>query len=318
MTSASALQTPVALVIFNRPDHTARALEAIAAARPPRLYVIADGPRPDRPEDARLVAEARAVIDRVDWPCEVRTCYSDVNLNCHGRIASGLDWLFANETEAIIVEDDCLPDPTFFRYCEELLERYRDDDRVQMISGFTPAALRDSAHSYRFSRTYAVWGWATWARAWRYYDPTMRAWPAMRRTRWVENHLGDRKQAALARAWFDEAHSGPIRQWDYQWLFSGWLRDAVAVSPSANLVRNIGFGAGATHMHDADDAYANTPTRPLEFPLRHPTRIDVDLRAERELWEVMVERFLRWRRARLRRRVASRFAVTARGRQELR
>lgn len=317
MAPASELRTPVALVIFNRPECTARVFRAIAAARPRRLYVIADGPRGDHPEDERLVAEARAVIDRVDWPCELRTCYSDDNLNCHRRIASGLDWLFANEPEAIILEDDCLPDPTFFPYCEQLLERYRDDERVQMISGSTGAAVRDATYSYRFSKCYSVWGWATWARAWTHYDPKMRGWPEMRRTRWLEDHLGDRKRAMLARNWFDGAHAGSIRQWDFQWLFSGWLRNAVAVSPGVNLVTNIGFGAGATHMHDANHPFANTPTRPIEFPLRHPARVQVDDEAERAMWDVMVARFIRARRARLRRRVASRSAVTARGRQAL-
>ena len=312
------LRTPVALVIFNRPDHTMRVLNAIAAVRPRTLYVIADGPRCDRPEDERLVAETRAVIDRVDWPCELRTCYSEENLNCHIRIASGLDWLFADEPEAIILEDDCVPEPTFFRFCEELLQRYRDDERVQMISGSTATAVDDAACSYRFSRTYSIWGWATWARAWTHYDATMRAWPRVRDTRWLENHLGDERQAMLARTWFEAAHSGPIRQWDFQWLFSGWLRDAVAVSPSVNLVSNIGFGAGATHMHDADHSFANIPAKAMEFPLRHPAHIEIDETTERATWEPLLAEFFSAGRALQRRRIMGRFATGRRALAQVR
>jgi hypothetical protein len=296
------LRTPVALFIFNRPDCTARVLEAIAAARPSVLFVIADGPRAEHPEDERLVAETRAVIDRVDWPCELRTCYSDINLNCDRRIASGLDWVFANVPEAILLEDDCLPDTTFFPYCEQLLERYRTDERVHMISGSNPTGSSDT-YSYHFSRCFPVWGWASWARAWKHYDPEMRAWPEVRATGWLEDHLGEREAATLARTWFDHAHSGPIRQWDFQWLFSGWMRDAVAAVPSVNLVTNIGFGADATHHHDAEHPFAAVPGERIDLPLRHPPRVQVLDAADRAMWDVMVTRFTRARRGRFRRRM---------------
>jgi hypothetical protein len=261
------------------------------------------------------VAETRAVIDRVDWPCELHTCYSDVNLRCGRRIASGLDWLFANEPEAIVLEDDCLPDPTFFAYCEQLLERYRDDERVHMISGSTPTTAPHTTYSYRFSQCYSIWGWATWARAWKHYDPEIRAWAELRDTHWIEDHLGDRKAAMLARAWFDRTYADPIEQWDFQWLFSGWRRNAVAVTPGVNLVTNIGFGAGASHLRDANHPFASIPAEPIELPLRHPPRIELDDRAERAMWDVGVTRFLRGRRRRSRRRMAQRFAVRTRGRR---
>lgn len=303
MIAASNLRTPVALFIFNRPDCTARVLEAIAAARPPVLFVVADGPRAEHPNDDRLVAEARAVIDRVDWPCEVRRRYSDVNLNCDRRIASGLDFVFANAPEAIVLEDDCLPDPTFFPYCEQLLERYRDDERVHMISGSNPTGA-SGMYSYHFSRCFPIWGWASWARAWKHYDPEMRAWPDLRETGWLRDHLGDRRAAMLARAWFDQAHAGPIRQWDFHWMFSGWLRNAVAVAPSVNLVTNIGFGEGATHQGDVNHPFAAVPAQAIDFPLRHPPRVEVLDEADRATWDVMVGRFARARRGRLRRRMA--------------
>ena len=129
------MRTPVAFLIFNRPDATRRVFESIRDAKPPLLLVVADGPRPDRPDDSRACAEARSLIDRVDWNCEVRTNYSDVNLGCGKRVSSGIDWVFQQVEEAIILEDDCVPDPTFFRFCEELLEKYRHDERISEIGG---------------------------------------------------------------------------------------------------------------------------------------------------------------------------------------
>jgi hypothetical protein len=287
MTPVSPLRTPVALFIFNRPDCTARVLEAIAVAKPPALFVIADGPRPGHPEDERLISETRAVIDRVDWPCELHTNYSDVNLNCDPRIASGLDWVFAKVPEAILLEDDCVPDPTFFPYCEQLLERYRADERVHMISGSNVVGA-SGAYSYHFSRCYPVWGWASWARAWNHHDREMRAWPRLRETGWLENHLGDRRTAELVRPWFDDAHSGPSPQWDIQWMFSSWLNDALAVMPRVNLVSNIGFGNNATHKHDANHPFADVPAQPIEFPLLHPPRVGVLEDADRAAWDALV------------------------------
>jgi hypothetical protein len=303
-----ALRTPIALLIFNRPDFTARVLEAVAAARSPALFVVGDGPRPGRPEDERLVAEARAVIDRVDWDCEVLTSYSEINLGCDRSIARGLDWVFDTVREAIILEDDCVPDQSFFPYCEQLLERYRDDERVQMIGGSNPVGAR-GAYSYHFSWSYPVWGWASWARAWRHYDHEMGEWPRLRETDWLESRLGDRRAAKLARYWFDGTHAAPIRQWDFLWTFSGWLRDAVAATPSVNLVSNIGYGENATHLRDRNHPFANVPAQSIDFPLRHPPRVEVLDAAERAAWDVLVARFARARRAGSRRRMAGYLAA---------
>jgi hypothetical protein len=298
------LKAPVALLIFNRPVCTARVLDAIADARPPVLFVVGDGPRPDNPADERLVAEARAVIDRVDWPCEIVTCYSDFNLGCGRRVASGLDWVFANVGEAIVLEDDCVPHPTFFRYCEELLERYRDDERVHMIGGSNPLGERDS-YSYHFSWSYPIWGWASWARAWKHYDYEMREWPRLRESDWLTDRLGDRRAVELARFWFDATHAGTIKQWDFQWTFSGWLRNSVAVTPSVNLVTNIGFGNDATHLHDVNDPFAGVEAQPIDFPLRHPPRVAVVDGTDRAVWDVLAASFEQGRRGGFQRRIVS-------------
>src|SRR5579871_4386735 len=165
------LTTPVALIVFNRPDTTRQVFQEIRRVRPPVLLVVADGPRRDHPEDEQLCRETRAVAEEVDWPCQVLTEYSDVNLGCRHRPASGLDWVFSQVEEAIILEDDCVPHPSFFRFCSELLSRYRDDARIGTIAGTNVQGGRKrGGASYYFSKYPTIWGWASWRRAWALYD----------------------------------------------------------------------------------------------------------------------------------------------------
>ena len=264
------LSTPVALFVFNRPTATARVLEAIEVVRPRRLFIVADGPRDNHPTDAAQCVATRSILDCVDWPCEIHTNYADVNLGCRRRVSSGLDWLFANVSEAIILEDDCLPHSSFFPYCEELLERYRDDDRIGMISGdnFQPRA-RTYRDSYYYSRYIHIWGWASWRRAWIHYDVDMKLWPSVRATSILEHFLGSRHAARAWRDIFDEVYAGRINTWDYQWTFACWMRNALSILPRANLVSNIGFGDGATHTADA--GHQSGTTGVIDSPLQHPS-----------------------------------------------
>ena len=186
---------PVAFLIFNRPELTRKVFASIAQARPSKLLVVADGPREDVSDDEENCSEARATIDRIDWDCEVLTNYSSVNMGCRARISTGLEWVFKNVEEAIILEDDCIPHPTFFRFCKELLARYRDDQRVMMISGNNFQMGRKwTPCSYYFSRFFHCWGWATWRRAWKHYDIDMGLWPALEDGSWLLHVLGDKAQ----------------------------------------------------------------------------------------------------------------------------
>lgn len=273
--TAALTRTPVALLVFNRPALTERVFAAVAQARPSQLLVVADGPRADHPDDERLVAETRRVIEQVSWPCEVLTSYAAENLGCRQRISSGLDWVFSQVDEAIILEDDCLPDPSFFAFCEDLLERYGEDERVQMVSGSSLLAGRQfTQDSYYFSRWYHIWGWATWARAWQGYDVDMRRWSELRDTRWLEERLPE-TEASVVRAMFDGAYDGTVNTWDFQWVLHGWLRDGVCAKPVVNLVSNIGYGEMASHERNADHPVANLPTTSIRFPLRHPNAVEV-------------------------------------------
>jgi hypothetical protein len=268
------IQSPVVFLIFNRPEQTARIFAAIRAARPARLLVVADGPRLGRAGEEELCGKTRSVIDGVDWPCHVLRNFSDVNMGCGRRVSSGLDWAFAHVEEAIILEDDCLPDPNFFPYCVELLERYRADERIMMISGdnFQNGASR-TPNSYYFSQLVHCWGWATWRRAWRHYDFTMSDWRQRRRTQWINAVTKNPVMGLRWRDCFDAVMAGKIDTWDYQWVYCIMARNGLSIVPDVNLVTNIGFGAGATHTLTVAQRYI-VPSRAIGFPLRHPVTVE--------------------------------------------
>lgn len=265
------LTTPVVFLIFNRPDTTQRVFDAIRLAQPKQLLVIADGPRASRLYEAERCQETRQIIEQVDWDCEVSKNYTDVNLGCKQRVSSGLDWAFSQVEEAIILEDDCLPHPTFFPFCEELLERYRLDQRIMAISGDNFQAGRQRTQdSYYFSRYNHIWGWATWRRAWKFYDVTMAQWPIVRDQQWLNDLLETRQARWYWSDVFQAAYEGKIDTWDYAWTFACWIHRGLTVLPKVNLISNIGFGTEATHTTDTKNPFANLPTQAMLFPLRHP------------------------------------------------
>ena len=265
------LKTPVAFIIFKRPDTTEKVFEAIRQAKPPKLLVIADGARKDKPGEAGKCAATRAIIDRVDWDCEVLKNYSDINLGCGKRVSSGLDWVFDQVEEAIILEDDCLPHPTFFRFCEELLERYRYDERIASISGQNVQFNRKRTdYSYYFSRYNHIWGWATWKRAWQYYDFKMNLWSEIRRQNFLRNILQDEQAVKAWTKVFQDMYDGHRCTWDFQWQFVCWIHSRLGIISNVNLISNIGFGAESTHKSSTKSRQANIPTEAIEFPLKHP------------------------------------------------
>ncbi|MBW4605056.1 MAG: glycosyltransferase family 2 protein [Calothrix sp. FI2-JRJ7] len=265
------MRTPVAFIIFKRPQTTEKVFEAIRQAKPPKLLVIADGPRPNVPGEADKCCAAREIIKRVDWDCEVLTNFSDINLGCKLRVSSGLDWVFENVEEAIILEDDCLPHHTFFNFCEELLEKYRHDNRIMVISGdnfqFGRTRTQDD---YYFSRYTHWWGWATWRRAWQYYDVNMTSWDKVKNEGYLKDIL---KDPTSVKYWFDtfqSTYDGKIDTWDYAWLLTCWLQNGLTILPSKNLVSNIGFSSEGTHTLNPNTVLANVPVEEMGFPLKHP------------------------------------------------
>lgn len=250
-------QNAVLMLVFNRPDVTEQVFQAVRNARPPRLYVAADGPRPGRPQDEETTAKVREVFKQVDWPCEVHTRFLTENLGCRNAVSSAIDWFFSKEEQGIVLEDDVLPSPAFFSYCDTMLERYKHDERVFSVVGNNLVEpWYQHPESYFFSKVFFVWGWASWRRAWQHYDVNMSAWP---NTRLQVNALPYKPKQKLHHAYwdlvFDLAFKNQISTWDHQWTFAHWENNAVCVTPANNLVRNIGFGADATHTSGSDPEY---------------------------------------------------------------
>lgn len=265
------LETPVAFLIFNRPDTTRRVFAEIAKARPRTLLVVADGPRADRPGEREQVAAARAIATSVDWPCEVLTDLATANLGCKRRVSSGLDWVFSRVEQAIVLEDDCVPDPSFFPFCEEMLARYRDDRRVGMVCGanFQFGRTR-TPQSYYFSKYSIIWGWAGWRDRWRSYDVDIRQWPAVRDAAGLEDLVHGAVEAEYWHKIFERVFRGEIDTWDYQWFFANWLERRLSIVPAVNLISNVGYGANATHTRNRRTALADMRREALPFPLVHP------------------------------------------------
>jgi hypothetical protein len=273
MTMNTKLTTPVALLIFNRPEPTRRVFEMIRQAQPPILLVVADGPRSE--SERAVCLETRKIIEGVDWPCDVRRHYSDVNLGCKNRVSSGITWIFKEVDRAIILEDDCVPHPTFFPFCQELLEKYQNDPQVMHISGDNFQENNKGFvcnESYYFSNIPHIWGWASWRRAWNHYDLQMKSWPEARDRHLLNTILPD---AANVERWtdkFQHYYDQQINSWDGPWSYACLVNHGLCIVPKVNLISNIGFGATATHTRQeaATDKLANLPTVAMDFPLRHP------------------------------------------------
>ncbi|MBD2305817.1 glycosyltransferase family 2 protein [Chroococcidiopsis sp. FACHB-1243] len=275
------LKTPVVFIIFNRPDTTAKVFEAIRQVKPPQLFVIADGARDDKPGEAEKCAAARAIIEQVDWKCEVIKNYSDINMGCQCRVSSGLNWVFSNTEEAIILEDDCLPHPTFFQYCEELLEYYRHDRRIMSIAGVNfQAGQQRTEYSYYVSLYHDCWGWATWKRAWQYFDFDMKLWSMIKDSGILTDKLLSFQAAKYWHRTFCLTYNGQINSWFFRWLFSCWVQSGLGIFPNVNLISNIGFGQAATHT-TSYSSYSNMKIGEMQFPLKHPPYVLQNLDADK-------------------------------------
>lgn len=280
------LTTPVVLPIHDRPETTARVVDAIAAVEPPRLYVVADGPEAgDDAAAERCGAARRAVEERIDWDPDLRRRYRERN---HGvqSVAEGLDWVFDGEPEAIIVEDDCVPTPDFFRFCETMLERYRGDERVMAVNGTNRLGTwTRGSGDYHFVTYQGVWGWATWREAWARYDPEMGGWPDPRIRRRIREAIDDDERFAYQRERFQNRYEGDSVAWSKPWQYAMLVSGGLTAVPAYNLVSNVGFGEGAIHTTDPDSPLADLPRHDLEFPLEDPPAVTPDRRYKRECFE---------------------------------
>ncbi len=271
---------PILLLLFNRPDLAEKVFEQIAKARPKKLFIAVDGPRPTVSGEGDLVIANREFAQKVDWPCEVLTLFSEENLGCGRAVRSAISWFFEHVDQGIILEDDCLPNDSFFQFTAEMLERYKHDEQVMMVNGtsYLPESVKSDL-SYYFSIFEHVWGWATWRRAWEKYDVTMQNFPGSPPVRSRLNGLSPLTRYYMRRN-FSKAKNGLIDTWDYQWEHSIWDNLGLAIAPVHNLVSNIGFDERATHTSTITDGRANRPVRPMPFPLSHPETIEASKRLD--------------------------------------
>jgi hypothetical protein len=257
--------TPILLIAWHRPHTTQQVINAIRAVKPTRMFVACDGPNPSRPEEAAKVRATREVIEReIDWPCTIERRYSEVNQGCKVGVSSAINWFFDQVEDGIILEDDCVPHPDFLHFCSTLLDVYRDDQRVWVISGtnFQNGQKRGDG-SYYFSRYNHIWGWATWRRAWQHYERDMSFWPEWKLS---EDWAKKLPNPAERRSWlkvFDRVYAGMIDTWDYQWTASVWYRGGLTATPNCNLVSNIGFGQDGAHTKKGGGELENMAVEPL-------------------------------------------------------
>ena len=262
---------PVLFLIFNRPETTRRVFDAIRAYRPERLFIAADGPRPDRPGEAEMCRLTREEAQKCDWPCEVETRFLERNLGCRDAVSSAVSWYFSLVDEGTVLEDDCLPCPDFFRFAEAMLEHFRDDEKVMHVSGvnFQNGVRRGNADGF-FSTIPHIWGWATWKRAWKHYDVEMRDYPLCRASGELAVNLPGTRYLkwVLLRMMEQTYRKSPyFNTWDVQWHYTLAKRGALAVAPNANLVSNIG-GSGT---HQVESSLCGRPFGELPERIAPPT-----------------------------------------------
>jgi len=250
---------PVLFLVFNRPKETEIVFNRIKEVKPSQLFVAADGPRERNEQDIILCKKVReSIVNKINWPCEVRTLFRDQNLGCGKAVSSAISWFFENVEKGIILEDDILPDKSFFYYAEELLNYYQNDNRIMMISGFNAAGEWESGNkSYFFSYLGSIWGWATWRRAWNYYDYSLKVFNDTLLFKKFLDCFFEGEEKRIRFQLYKNIYEGKIDTWDYQWTVSRLLQNGLAIVPSKNLILNIGFDLSSTHTKFAPSWYIN-------------------------------------------------------------
>ncbi len=277
------LQTAVLFLVFNRPDTTAQVFEAIRQAKPPRLYVAADGPREAKDGEAERVARVREIATAVDWPCEVKTLFREKNLGCGYAVKTAIDWFFSNEDMGIILEDDTLPSQSFFWFCQEMLRKFESNQSIMCVTGTNITQGLFFSGGYFFSRYALMWGWASWRRAWSHYDFALEDWQALKRRNWLSSlGLGG---LPFRRKWeyiFDltQRKSLDPTWWGYQWIYTCWLSNGLTVAPAKNLIRNIGYTDDATHTTGHHPILSNLQLNDLDWPFGEPADCAPNVKAD--------------------------------------
>lgn len=255
------VEAPVLFITFNRPESTRVVFEAIRQAKPKKLYISSDGPRPKKYEDDQSkISEVRKLAGEVDWDCAVKTRFLEENLGCGPGVSSAITWAFQEEEKLIIIEDDCIPSLSFFSFCNELLNRYADNERIMHISG-TRWNEEYPIHDcdYFFTKYDHIWGWATWKRAWDLYDFKVTDYPLFKEKKILNIALNN--SASIIRNWtaiLDDIYQRKVKHtWDYQWQYCIFKYNGLCINTVKNLVTNI----GTEGVHDSKETYMHNRTR---------------------------------------------------------
>ncbi|MBT3397442.1 nucleotide-diphospho-sugar transferase [archaeon] len=278
----------VLLLAFKRPNVTRRVLNEIRKARPKKLFFAVDGAREGNKDDEKKTKEVRELISEVDWPCKVKTLFRNKNLGTKWGIIEAINWFFSHVNQGIILEDDCIPNQSFFRFCQEMLEKYHDDDRVMHIAGSNPHRgwKRDKDYSYYFSNYTLSWGWATWKRAWEKFDPDVKTYPEIKRKGYLKDIYPRISERVVVQKGFDAVCFKGFDVWDHQWLLTPAINSALSIIPNENLIQNMGTHSEGTHTTSTFDKELSLKTSELKFPLKHPPFMIRD--------DVSDRRYVRW------------------------
>ncbi len=272
------LISPILFLVFNRLETTKMVFAEIKKVKPKKLFIAADGYRANiKGEKEKCEKVKRYVLDNIDWECDLKTLFRDENLGCGENVTKAITWFFKNVGEGIILEDDCLPDQSFFYFCEELLARYRRDKRVFMISGdnFAPESLADADSSYFFSNIPCIWGWATWRRAWKKFNFDISDLPEC-----IDNIWSDKKINKYWLITISEIHYKKLDAWAYKWVYTIWKNNGVSISPNRNLVLNIGLNSNGTHTLHNSNKLLSIPSKVIKFPLKRPRNKNINKQAD--------------------------------------
>jgi hypothetical protein len=271
------ISAPVVFFIYNRPDLTKLVFEAIRSQRPAKLYIIADGPNTSNPINFLLVQKTRDVVSDIDWPCTLKINFSETNLGLKDRVSSGIEWVFSQEECAIFLEDDCLPSNDFFKYCNNLLERYWDNQEIGIISGSNFFKGIECTDSYMFTKFVNIWGWATWRARWvGHYDKNLINWRSFKNKMVLGSYIESPYWSYI----YDGIENGSIKTWDYQWQFANWNEGRIGIIPATNLISNLGIARHDSTNTSAESIYGKLPIGRLCFPLRHPKKIHRNIQIE--------------------------------------
>ncbi|MDP3913230.1 MAG: nucleotide-diphospho-sugar transferase [Bacteroidota bacterium] len=262
--------TPILFLIFNRPDVTKRIFEQIRTIKPRYLYIAADGPRPGREDDLVNCRLTREIFNQIDWVCELKTLFRNENLGCGYAVCSSISWFFEQEEEGIILEDDCFPDLSFFQFCQELLDKYKDDEKIYLISGTNMQnGIKRGTGSYYFSNYPITWGWASWRRAWKDFSYEMPDFEKSFISGDFDHLFASTSEKFFWRKKLRKVKSEKKHIWDYQWFYAIWKNGGISIIPNVNLIINLGFRNKALHTFLKDSIREPTIVNSIKFPLIH-------------------------------------------------